>query len=522
MRRVSNFETFIKDRQQVNRNPVNEGVFSWIKDNVIDKLTGWAKSFYDKLTNGDIPKIPAGQPYAGKPSVMLYLPENGPIDKQIEEVHGSGGMMEGVADVVGLEYPNPREGVRDINTVEFKNMIRRLYSSKISGGRAKPIFVYGAPGIGKTQIVGEVATELGIPLMDFKNLDVQFMNPEDFSGVPSQHNIEEPTFQDIETEDSEGNVIKKRVMTSQGKGFTRFNAPANLPTDNGKEGKGGFIFLDEMNRADKNVLNKLMQFVQMGRLPDYQLPEKWVIIAAGNREAEAPNVTEFDFALANRFTIVNYVPTVEEWSEWASSTEGKMAGKILPELVSFLGDNKQFFHRLDPTQESKTFPTPRSWTDGALILLDEIKFVGGKSWRDVPSNEILNIFRSEVGPEAAGAFNAYLDVLRNISERDIETIMNNPSAAIKIPGVEKNKSILRGVGEMVIKKVKTYDIQTLYNIVEYFVQYNQAEISSWLLKSIHSKFPESLAAVTDGTSPDHDLADRMGRMVTASAQAKIR
>ena len=91
MRRVSNFETFIKGRQQVNSNTVNEGVFSWIKDNVIDKLTGWTKSFYDKLTNGDIPKIPAGQPYAGKPSVMLYLPENGPINKQIEEVHGSGG-----------------------------------------------------------------------------------------------------------------------------------------------------------------------------------------------------------------------------------------------------------------------------------------------------------------------------------------------------------------------------------------------------------------------------------------------
>lgn len=497
MRRVSNFETFIKGRQQTSNARVNEGLFSWIKDNVINKLTGWAKSFYDKLSSGEIPKVPAGEPYAGKPSVMLYLPENGPIEKQVEEVHGSAGMTEAV---VPLEYSEPDQSVRDINTEEFKNMIRRLYKSKLSGGRAKPIFVYGAPGIGKTQIIASVATELGIPLMDFKNLDVQFMNPEDFSGVPSQHNIEDPTFKDIETTDTQGNVVMKRVMTSQGKGFTRFNAPGNLPTDNGSQDKGGFIFLDEMNRADKTVLNKLMQFVQMGRLPDYQLPDKWVIIAAGNRPSEA-DVAEFDFALANRFTIVNYVPTVEEWGTWAKETE-----KILPELVSFLEDNKQLFHKLDTDKESKTFPTPRSWTDGALILYDEIQFVGGESWRDVPSKEILNIFRDQVGAEAAGAFNAYLDVFRKISESDLDDMMNNPSRAIKIPGVEKNRSILRGVSEMLIKKVKTYDAQTLYNIMEYFSQYGQGEMLNWLFKSITKKFPEALANVTDPNNPNQELA----------------
>ena len=424
--------------------------------------------------------------------------------------------MEGVADIVGLEYPNSREGVRDINTVEFKNMIRRLYSSKISGGRAKPIFVYGAPGIGKTQIVGEVATELGIPLMDFKNLDVQFMNPEDFSGVPSQHNIEEPTFQDVETEDSEGNVIKQRVMTSQGKGFTRFNAPANLPTDNGKEGKGGFIFLDEMNRADKNVLNKLMQFVQMGRLPDYQLPDKWVIVAAGNRAIEA-DVAEFDFALANRFEVVNFVPTVEEWADWASKNE-----RILPELVSFLNDNKQLFHKLDTENESKTFPTPRSWAGGAEKLAGIIKIRGLQSWRDIPSKDILQIFRLRVGPEAAGAFNSYLDVLRNISERDLETMMNNPSAAIKIPGVEKNKSVLRAVSEMALKKVKIYDAQKLYNIMEYFSQYGQAEMLNWLLKSIYKRFPEAQAAVTDPSNPDQPIVNKMAEISINAAHSKTK
>jgi hypothetical protein len=352
--------------------------------------------------------------------------------------------------------------------------------------------------------------------MDFKNLDVQFMNPEDFSGVPSQHNIEEPTFQDMEMEGPEGNAIKKRVMTSQGKGFTRFNPPANLPTDNGAKGKGGFIFLDEMNRADKNVLNKLMQFVQMGRLPDYQLPDKWVIVAAGNRAIEA-DVAEFDFALANRFEVVNFVPTVEEWADWASKNE-----RILPELVSFLNDNKQLFHKLDTENESKTFPTPRSWAGGAEKLAGIIKIRGLQSWRDIPSKDILQIFRLRVGPEAAGAFNSYLDVLRNISERDLETMMNNPSAAIKIPGVEKNKSVLRAVSEMALKKVKIYDAQKLYNIMEYFSQYGQAEMLNWLLKSIYKRFPEAQAAVTDPSNPDQPIVNKMAEISINAAHSKTK
>jgi MoxR-like ATPase len=58
-----------------------------------------------------------------------------------------------------------------------------------------------------------------------------------------------------------------------------------------------------MNRANKAVLNFIMQFVQKGKVSEYQLPDKWVIVAAGNRPEEAEGVADFDFALAGRFTI---------------------------------------------------------------------------------------------------------------------------------------------------------------------------------------------------------------------------
>ncbi len=513
MRRVSNFETFIKGRQQSNNISVNEGLLSWVKSN-INRLTGWAKSFYEKLMNGEIAKIPAGEPYAGKPSVMLYLPENGPIDKQVEQVYGSSSTNEAA---VPLRYTEKDQSVDDVDAEEFKELVRELYMSKQMGGRAKPIFVYGAPGIGKTQIIGQVASELGIPLMDFKNLDVQFMNPEDFAGVPSQHNIEEPEFKEIDDVDADGNPIKKTIMTSTGKGFTRFNAPSMLPTNNGPEGKGGFIFLDEMNRAEENVLNKLMQFVQMGRLPDYQLPDKWVIIAAGNRPAEA-EVAQFDFALANRFTIINYVPDVATWAKWALSTE-----KVLPELVAWLSDNQEYFHKLEKEKGSLTFPTPRSWADGALMLDDLIKMKGLESWRDVPSEKILSTFSRQVGREAAGQFNAYLEILRRITEKDINDIMNNPSGAIVIPGADKQKSIIRGASETVLRKIKDYDPQKLYNIMEYFSQYGQVEMQAWLLKSIYKKFPEFEDIKHPEKDPaGHALKLAAAKLVAGAAQAKIK
>jgi hypothetical protein len=500
MRRVSNFDTFIKGRQQSNNLPVNEGLLSWLKDNVISKLTGWAKSFYDKLKNGEIPAIPAGQPYAGKPSVMLYLPENGPIDKQIEAVYGGGSETNEAR--IGLEYPNSAHEVRDVYAEELQRMIKRLYLSKQKGGRAKPIFIYGAPGIGKTQIVGSVAKELGLPMMDFKNLDVQFMNPEDFAGVPSQHNVEDPSFQEVDG---------KRIMTSPGRGYTRFNAPVTLPTDNGKDGKGGFIFLDEMNRAQETVLNKLMQFVQMGRLPDYQLPDKWIIIAAGNRPEEA-DVAEFDSALADRFTIINYVPVIKTWAEWALETEN-----ILPELPLWMQekDNEKYFHNLDKDKGALNYPTPRSWTDAALTLRDEIEFSGAQSWRDIPQTEILNIFLDSVGSEAAGKFSGYLEILRQMSERDLQEIAINPAGAKKI--TDTKKSTLRGTALAVIRKVDDYDDQKLYNIVEYFSQYGQAEILTWIYAAIRKKFPE-FGVITKPEVPGHEIRLAASKLITSATK----
>lgn len=487
-KRILTFQRFINESYNI-----NEGILDFISG-FMKKARGWAESLYQSIKNGLVPKITEG-PDKGKPAVMLFIPENGSIVSQVKSFYTPEPSNEAK---IPLEYTGEDQSVRNIFADDLKNDILKLYRSKLRGGRAKPIFVYGAPGIGKTEIVAQAADELGVALI---KMDLQFMNPEDFLGIPSKHDIRPVK-------------IERDVLVDPGAGFTRTNPPRVLPPDNLESGTGGIIFMDEMNRANKAVLNSIMQFVQQGRVGEYQLPDKWVIVAAGNRPEEAEGVADFDFALADRFTIKNYVPTVERWTAWVEKNE-----KILPELVTFITFNKELFHHLDTDKKVLNYPTPRSWTDAALILHDEIEDSGKNSWRDIPRDTILGIFFDQVGPQAAGKFVAYLDILRKISEEEMEQIIENPSAAPMIEEANRQKSVLYGLMEMVSRKIEGYDAQKLYNVMEYFNNYNQIEPLSWLYKGIISKYPDFKFKGTS-SSPEDELKHKAALFITTQSKNK--
>jgi hypothetical protein len=491
-KRIKSFGDFVNESYGPSR--MDEGFFSTVKD-YAKRFFGWTGRFLKSIVDGLIEPIPYG-PKKGLPTIMLFLPENGSIYKQMAEFERGINPLKEAR--IPLEYTGEDQSVRNISAEQLKQDVIRLYRSKERGGRAKPIFIYGAPGIGKTEIVGQAADELGVPV---QKLDLQFMNPEDFLGIPSRHDIEP-----IQVEGGK--------LMSAGKGFTRSNPPILLPTDNGINNRGGIIFMDEMNRANKAVLNSIMQFVQKGEIGPYKLPDRWVIVAAGNRPEEAEGVADFDFALADRFTIKNYVPTIEGYSSWADRNE-----KILPELVTFLTYNQDYFHNLDADKKSLNYPTPRSWTDGALILHDEIMDKGADSWRDISRQEILDIFYDQVGPEAAGKFVAYLDILRKVSDADMDNMINNPMSAVMVPEAQTTKSVLYGLIEMVMKRVGDYDTQKLYNTMEYFNRYNELEPLSWLYKDILSKYPQFKFSGASN-SPEDELKHKAALFITKGAKEK--
>jgi MoxR-like ATPase len=478
-KRVFSFDDYVN-----NRSTTNESKFG----DFVSKAGGWIARMAKAIKDGIIKMIPSG-PKKGTPVATYLSQENGSILSQVNNLYRGTEFAKmnpinesSIASIdeaqVPLEYTGADQTVRNVDATELKSLLEKLYRSKVRGGRAKPIFIYGAPGIGKTQIAGKAADDLGVDLIP---LDLQFMSPEDFLGIPKVIDIQDPEFGE------DGKLI------SSGKGVTRSNPPVVLPTDNGPEGKGGFIFMDEMNRANKYILNAIMQFVQMGRVGTYKLPDKWVIVAAGNRPEDVSGsgeVAEFDFAMADRFNIVNFVPDVESWTKWAKSTD-----QFEPEIVNFVERNPELFHYLDTEKATLKFPTPRSWTDAAMALKDEMADEGIDNWRDLPTDTIFNIYSDAIGPSAAGKLKAYLDVIRRISDRDLEDIIKNPEKAKPLAKGGDFSSVAYGVFEMALRKAeemsggKATD-QDLFNIMKYYQGLNNLEILSWVYARIKEKYPE--------------------------------
>lgn len=516
--RVLDFNGYLRKINE-SEEPTNEGLGDFFR-----KIGGGISSIASKIVNfikeGIISLIPSG-PKKGTPNIYYFSTQDGPIVDQINNLY-SGTEFSKMNPVPGLneseefyyddvdearvppEYTGEDQTVRNVGPDELAEMLGKLYRSKQRGGRAKPIFIYGAPGIGKTQIVGQASDEAGV---DMINLDLQFMSPEDFLGIPKVIDIEEPEY-------------KEGRMVSAGKGITRSNPPKALPTDS-REGKGGFIFMDEMNRANPRVLNSLMQFVQMGRIGEYQLPEGWVIVAAGNRPEDVTGsgqVAEFDFAMADRFNIVNFVPDPKKWAEWAKSKQDKLGKVFQPEIVRFVERNPELFHYLDNEKNTLKFPTPRSWTDAALALRDEMLDTGAKDWRDLPTDTIFNIYSDAIGPSAAGKLKAYLDIIKRIPERDLQMIVTDPEKATPISKGPEFSNVAYGLYEMALRKAEEDNggkatIENLYNIMKYYSMLDNLEILSWVYARIKEGYPEF--AVTEDTLKEKDTPE--GKMKIEAA-----
>ena len=511
MKRILKFEQF--GHGEKTNEEVLPQFFAKIKNWIMGKMSalkGWAKTFYAGLADG---KIRMGK--TGKPVAMLYDAANGSVLSQLRETAGVVAESYKIEEArVPLEYRGEDASIRDVPAEELIELIEDLYYERTQGGPAKPLFIFGAPGIGKTEIVAQAADVLGISLL---NLDAQNMAMEDFMGVPKVIDVEEPEFE----EGVEGRRIK-----SIGKGKTRFNPPAVLPTDNGSNGKGGILFLDELNKADDYLLRKLNQFVQKGRLNDYVLPSNWIIVAAGNRPQDRVDIAAMDTSFVQRFRIVNYVPEigvdpkgniVGGWAKYAEKT-----GQILPELIYYLAADTEQFHYLDTEKEIGIYPTPRSWTDGARSLFSEMQKRGYKSWREIPNRKLQSIFHDAVGTVAAAKFVEYLDILRELSDEDMNVVLADSARAKMVAKFEKNKRYLYAISHSLLKKVdKETDIavrdEMVYNVINYIARYGQFEILTWLISMIRSKFPEwKTFDTTNAKTPGYQWRDKGMKIVSDS------
>jgi hypothetical protein len=416
------------------------------------KATSWVSNLINKIKGGEVPVNTKGDK-VGLPMIAYFAYGDGDIKDQVDDffagskyasMHESMNIKEGDLSP-HLSWPG-EEGPLDIGADALKEIIKKRYKSLVRvtkvkkgeedvevTGYSRPIFIFGAPGIGKTEIVAQAAQELGLDVIFG---DVAFMEPADFLGLPSK--------------------VEVASDDPYGEGVTRGNPPLWLPRSNdGKKYKdrGGILFFDELNRANLPVTGGCMQLFQERRVQDYNLPSKWLIIAAGNRTEDDVEdaIKEMPTPFWDRVDAFNYVPTLEGFTSHVLGVDQKTGKKtpsydyipkggegkplreiVLPELITFLQFSKEFFHSLDPNNVGvgRKYATPRGWIEASKSLYSELITVEEETGkRQISSDEVYRIFASAVGQTAANAFVNFYKIVQAFPIADVVKVFDEPEKA---------------------------------------------------------------------------------------------
>lgn len=246
----------------------------------------------------------------------------------------------------------------------------------------KNTFLWGAPGVGKSSIVHQVAarrrTSRGrFGIIDFRAL---LRDPVDIRGLPTVEN-----------------------------GMTRWLPPSELPNAD-RDGDEGILFLDELNAAPPMMMAACLGLVWERKAGEYELPPGWRVVAAGNRQKDRASANKTSSALDNRFNHIDVDHDVPTFTKYAINKN------LPPELIAFLRFRPDLLHKMN--SDSRAFPTPRSWEEAAKAVY-------------APEEIRLHNIAGDVGDAAAGEFEGFLRVFRSLPS--IDSVIMDPDGA-KVPG----------------------------------------------------------------------------------------
>jgi len=244
-----------------------------------------------------------------------------------------------------------------MNIQEAKEQIKRsttVYLMKDAYGnyripleKQRPIFLIGAPGIGKTAIVSQIASEMGISLVSYS---MTHHTRQSAIGLPF---IEHKKYQGQEFDVSVYTLSEIIASVYE-----------NMEHSGKKE---GILFLDEINCVSETLAPSMLQFLQYKTFGNHMLPEGWVIVTAGNPTEFNRNARMFDIATLDRLKVMQVEPDYEAWKEYASAFEIHRA------ILSFLEIHGEDFFHVETTVDGKSYVTPRGWEDlsQAMYLYEE-------------------------------------------------------------------------------------------------------------------------------------------------------
>jgi hypothetical protein len=226
----------------------------------------------------------------------------------------------------------------------------------------RPVFLWGAPGIGKTALVNRFAAEVGLECVALLGSQLA---PEDLLGIPK----------------IDGDC-------------SRFFPPANIVR------KEPFVlFLDELNAASHEIQKAFYSLILEQRVGEYRLPRGTIVVGAGNRAKDAAIVKPMPSALINRLAHIHLRADHRQWLDWAVNQ-----GRIHPWVVEYVQLRPDHLWS-EPPKHEEPFSTPRSWH----MLSDALHSFG-----EAIDPQLLDALAyGLLSPAHAGQFKGFLKQVRN-------------------------------------------------------------------------------------------------------------
>lgn len=276
-------------------------------------------------------------------------------------------------------------------------------------------FIWGDPGIGKSDVIRTVAATMGVDLIDMR---LALYDPTDLRGFP--------------------------VVRGTGKNETmHFVPPALLPT----KGKG-ILLLDELPAAPPSVQAVAYQLILDKCLGEYRLPPDWRIVAAGNYARNGGVHYSLPPALANRFIHIEMQCSQEDWDSWA------LNNGVTDLTRAFLRFRPALIHDMGACKTGMAFPSPRSWAFADEIIQQQHG-----------TTETLELLKGTVGEGAAVEYLAFLKTARELpSVQEIllspesAPVPTSPAAKYAVTAVLEKRADPKNFGQ-VLKYIKRLDVE---------------------------------------------------------------
>jgi len=318
--------------------------------------------------------------------------------------------------------------------------------------------LWGPPGVGKSDIVGQIAERHHVPVLDIR---LSQMEPSDLRGIPFRS----------------GDLVEWAI-------------PAMLPNAK-RHGLSGVLFLDEITSAPPSVSAAAYQLILDRRLGQYEVPDGWAIFAAGNRQGDRGVTYTMPAPLANRFSHFEVDINLDDWVAWA------YANNIDERVIAFLRFRPELLFDFDPAHNPVAFPSPRSWEFAHRAL---------KKFSEQP-NLLLGSLQACVGPAAGIELNAFLSTLDQLP--DIEAILRgeNVQAPKEIDLQYAVASTL--VGHAIRVKGTDKSAKVIGNILTFARRFPQREMGVMLVSDMQRAIGAELFEVPEFDSWADAIADLM-------------